>query len=358
LLTHDPAFRDADVYSYSYDSPWLRKGLNIDELADDMHLRLADQKIVENHDRLVFVCHSMGGLVTRAFLVKYQSDVREKLAFLYFFATPSSGSELATIGRVFLPNTQLADMSPGEGDRFLLDLQTRWLVAKYGRSVPSYCAYETEPIGPTLVVNWSSAFGLCNEGVIAIDGTHTGIVKPVDLDSKSHVALRTAYRDSMGAESRRAVRLVAGRALKLSYRPNTGELLAQLTGAVGSLGGAADIIDDIYGRLDTVPAGLAYLPITTTDVYCDSNGRALVVPFSLGGGDITCEVRARLGELSGPVFETPGPKRLTISFETDQSRGHDVEFCFYLTSETLTDLKRPLDKGVRFLNARCEEDQQ
>jgi hypothetical protein len=66
--------------------------------------------------------------------------MKDKVASLYFFGTPSSGSQMATIGRTFLPNAQLKDISPSTGDDFLRELHEMWLAAGDGRAVASYCA--------------------------------------------------------------------------------------------------------------------------------------------------------------------------------------------------------------------------
>jgi pimeloyl-ACP methyl ester carboxylesterase len=105
LVSQDPLFKDVDIYVYGYQSVWNRAGLTVPQLADEMNLRLEDAGIVERYERLIFVCHSMGGLVTRAFLARYRERTRDKVRFVYFFATPSSGSDFATLARAFLPTS-------------------------------------------------------------------------------------------------------------------------------------------------------------------------------------------------------------------------------------------------------------
>src|SRR5258708_3802478 len=64
LLTVDPAFDGADIFVYSYPtSMWAT--LSIDELAENMRLQL-NANGVSNYRRIVFLAHSLGGLVTRA----------------------------------------------------------------------------------------------------------------------------------------------------------------------------------------------------------------------------------------------------------------------------------------------------
>jgi pimeloyl-ACP methyl ester carboxylesterase len=76
---HDPTFNGQNIYVYHYPSPRLSRTLSIDELADNMRLVLTTDGVLR-HRELTFVSHSMGGVVTRDFILKYR-DVVPKNSF-------------------------------------------------------------------------------------------------------------------------------------------------------------------------------------------------------------------------------------------------------------------------------------
>jgi pimeloyl-ACP methyl ester carboxylesterase len=64
----------------------------ITALADDIHPEVA--RFAERDAPLHFVAHSMGGLVTRAYIAKYRPD---RLAGVVMLGTPNGGSEVADL---------------------------------------------------------------------------------------------------------------------------------------------------------------------------------------------------------------------------------------------------------------------
>jgi pimeloyl-ACP methyl ester carboxylesterase len=155
-------------------------GHSIDELAEDMR-RTLTAKGVTAHKKLIFLSHSMGGLVTRAYLLKNR-DIAARTSFAYFFSTPTSGSQIASIANLFLSSPQIVKMMTMNPEEYLGDLLRQWLAA--GFKFPSYCAYEKKPtMGVSLVVTMGSAVQLCTKAVDPIDADHINIVKPESPDS-------------------------------------------------------------------------------------------------------------------------------------------------------------------------------
>ena len=131
----------------------------------------------------------MGGIVTRDYLLKNR-DIAAKTAFAYFFATPTTGSEAASVLRWVLNNPQIEDlksMNPGD---CLANLADQWLHANF--SFPSYCGYETRPTDGKILVGLGNAALLCTRGLDPIDADHVGIVKPEDQNSPSYMAFKSA----------------------------------------------------------------------------------------------------------------------------------------------------------------------
>src|SRR5262249_27296467 len=148
--------------------------LSIDELAENMRLQFAAHD-VSSHSQIAFLSHSMGGLITRAFLLKNR-DVALRTKLVYFFSTPTTGSEVAQIATLILRNPQLSKMQTMRSADYLGDLQRQWLSAEFG--IPSYCAYEKRKTYGLEVVTQASASSLCTKRLDPIDADHLNIVKP------------------------------------------------------------------------------------------------------------------------------------------------------------------------------------
>jgi hypothetical protein len=192
MLIEDPAFDTTSIYVHEYESQLLRRGLNINELASNMRLKLSNDGVL-NHREMIFLTHSMGGLVTRSFLLKYRG-VASKTRFIYFFSTPTTGSDIANWAKDVSKNPQFKNMKPLQSDDFLADLQRDWLDAELNK-IPSYCAYEKDPTYTQLVVPQASSSNLCSS-LIAIPTNHINIVKPASTEDTQYVAFRDAFKQS------------------------------------------------------------------------------------------------------------------------------------------------------------------
>lgn len=194
LVKQDPEFAGFDIYLYQFPTSLFQRSLSVDELSEDLRLELQNAKVFD-HREVIFVCHSMGGLITRSFLQKYQSYAA-KVSFLYFFATPTEGSEIATLAQWLKQNPQFGNMLPITNTSYLADQLRAWLAAQF--SIASYCAYEDGEI-PGLekrVVPMRSAAALCNRPLTPIQGSHSDVVKPKNRNDKPHRALQNALRET------------------------------------------------------------------------------------------------------------------------------------------------------------------
>ena len=110
LVASDETFEGVDIWVHEFDTPKLRQSYTIDELADHLRRYLSNDNVVANHDEIIFVAHSMGGLVARAYLLKYREMPPERVRMMYFFSTPTTGSDIASLARLISDNPQLSDM--------------------------------------------------------------------------------------------------------------------------------------------------------------------------------------------------------------------------------------------------------
>jgi triacylglycerol esterase/lipase EstA (alpha/beta hydrolase family) len=82
MIISDPTFNGADVFVYAYPADvWAT--LSIDELAESMR-SVFNSYGLPKYQSMVFLSHSMGGLVTRDYLIKNR-QVAARTKFAYFF---------------------------------------------------------------------------------------------------------------------------------------------------------------------------------------------------------------------------------------------------------------------------------
>lgn len=208
LITRDHAFDGQDVYVYGYPSPLRGRTLSTDDVADNLRLVLNDDGVL-GYKTIIIVSHSMGGLVTRAFLLKYRYVV-PKIKLLYFFGTPTTGSPYAKLAAVISKNRQFEQMYPMETDSYVAPLQSAWLAAKM--ELKSYCGFETQTLYGQIIVERQSATNLCTERLDPIDENHIDMVKPLNVTSTAYRALKGALLDAdaqaEAAEARLAVKKI------------------------------------------------------------------------------------------------------------------------------------------------------
>ncbi|MET4720782.1 pimeloyl-ACP methyl ester carboxylesterase [Bradyrhizobium japonicum] len=192
LITKDPFFSGYDVYVYEYPTRLFGAGFSIDEIAENMRL-LLEADLVTNYKEIIFVSHSMGGLATRAFLNR-NSKLSERVRLAFFFSTPTTGSEIASLAELISSNPHLGKMKPMQSDSYLADLQRQWLTLN--NAIPSFCAYEKLATYGFNIVTQASASNLCNRRLDPIDADHLTIVKPDGLRDTPHLALKGALQST------------------------------------------------------------------------------------------------------------------------------------------------------------------
>jgi pimeloyl-ACP methyl ester carboxylesterase len=199
LIRDDPTFDGVDIWVHQFETPKLRRSYTIDELADHLRTYLNNDNVITNHRQVIFVCHSLGGLVARAYLLKYRDLTPDRVPMLYFFSTPTTGSDLANIARLISANPQLTEMRKMTTvDAGVLGVwEAQWSSSSYNQTTRSYCAYELLPTMGIVVVQRESARHLCNTRPDPVARNHIDIVKPTDnTGDESYLAFREAYRDT------------------------------------------------------------------------------------------------------------------------------------------------------------------
>jgi len=198
LIRDDKTFDGVDIWVHEFDTPKLRRTYTIDELADHLRKYLNNDNVMANHRQVIFVCHSLGGLVARAYLLKYRPPVGQ-VPMIYFFSTPTTGADVATLASFISANPQLTEMRKMTTDNpgTIGTWQSQWAASEYSHATLSYCGYETLPIHGVQIVQRESATNLCNTRYDPIRRDHVAIVKPADnTGDESYIAFREAYHDT------------------------------------------------------------------------------------------------------------------------------------------------------------------
>lgn len=192
LILDDDSFKNTDVYVYSFSTPYLAQSYTIDELIENMRLIFASDEVFQKHKRVIFLCHSMGGLVVRGFLKRYQTYA-PKVPLIYFFSTPTAGAHITELARFLTKNPQLRGMLPADSDSYVANLQRDWRALPY--RVNSRCAYEKLDTFGVKIVDEQSASALCDGPVDPINANHIDIVKPRDRSDIPYLAFKQAITD-------------------------------------------------------------------------------------------------------------------------------------------------------------------
>lgn len=190
LIRQNPAIGPkVDLLAFGYTSNMLTAGsLDVQEAANLLHARLQFHGVFD-YPAIVFVTHSMGGLVVLRELLT-QRAILPKVKGLVFYGTPQEGAQISQIAKMVANNPALEQMLPADRNGYLRLLNDEW------RSLPSRppvrCAYEKRPTYGVLIVPWESATRFCDGAPVAIDADHLQLVKPDRAGHDAMVVLANA----------------------------------------------------------------------------------------------------------------------------------------------------------------------
>jgi pimeloyl-ACP methyl ester carboxylesterase len=192
LMVGDDTFKNSDIYVVDYPSPKIGNIMSIDEEVSNIMNRMTDAKVFD-HSEVVFLVHSLGGLITQRLLLTHR-ELIPKVKFIYFFSTPEEGAQVARLGHVLNNDPLLQQMFHGDENTYIESIETDWIGARL--DMPRYCAFERRPTKGILVVDRLSATRLCNCEPVALYADHSTIVEPCDRNDGSYIAFRNAYREN------------------------------------------------------------------------------------------------------------------------------------------------------------------
>lgn len=201
LIASDQELSGYDVAVASYPSPVCEQTSNIPQIAARLRERFTAVSVFEKYDELYIISHSMGGLITKKFLIdldhRGETDALSKIKTIFLMATPSQGAPLSRLAAHFCKSSQITDMEALHMNTWLQELETDWsrLIEKRNASnnkfPKAFCAYEILQQTTSIIVPQEYATTRCDNEPLGIESSHIDIVKPVNRDSDSYVWVRS-----------------------------------------------------------------------------------------------------------------------------------------------------------------------
>jgi hypothetical protein len=131
LVSADDALKAFGIYVFTYKTGIFSGTYRLGDVVDALKEHLALDEVLQDHKSSIFVCHSMGGIVARKFLVQQASELiaREIGVGLFLIASPSLGSSyaewLSPIAR-FLKHSQADALRFSQTNSWLMDLDVEF----------------------------------------------------------------------------------------------------------------------------------------------------------------------------------------------------------------------------------------
>ncbi len=93
LLAEEPTCKQFGIYSFEYKTGFFSGSFDLNDVVESFREQL-DLDEVSNYGTLIFVCHSMGGIVARKYIVKNAAKLEResKRIGLFLIASPAIGS--------------------------------------------------------------------------------------------------------------------------------------------------------------------------------------------------------------------------------------------------------------------------
>jgi hypothetical protein len=184
-------FENLNVFVFGYYTPPATPAPTIVQLAAQLTAALQANGVLPTryngtHERLYFVAHSMGNLIVRQALQARTAYRYVEVPLLLSIASPSVGSEVATIAKNFSNNPTLASMGEAPLNDFLQSLNATWIDDHPRTEIA--CAFETLPWkGLKIVVTELSATAECTRQMpFPVTADHENSVKPSGPDDEVH----------------------------------------------------------------------------------------------------------------------------------------------------------------------------
>lgn len=212
MLMEDVAFANVSTYVAEYNTEISSGAYDIDQCAksilDDLRIPVGSEKTPISYKNIIFVCHSLGGVIARRMLEQYREFFSEKNIGLVLIASPSLGSSYATaLQSILKVYGHSVGLQLRENSESLVDLDNRFRNLIQNNPFLSFSGAEAcenhgplkfkyLPIRTRPIVEQNSASRYFGSAKIIFGTDHSSIVKPNSLSHPSHKFLKAYFYDN------------------------------------------------------------------------------------------------------------------------------------------------------------------
>jgi pimeloyl-ACP methyl ester carboxylesterase len=211
LLIDDPAIGPkVDVYLVNYNSSLLWSEPSIVETMKEVDYSLDDLFHRRQYKKITMICHSMGGILCRAYLLhvkaRYGHRILSKFRLVFEMAVPHDGSPYANFIKLFSASPEIRILTTIDKDDFkqLMEQTLAELLQKHrDQNCPTlsfYAGFEQLPLQLNLplipwpvhgviIVERRSAIDHADK-VAGFDKDHITLVKPTGVDDAVYFWVR------------------------------------------------------------------------------------------------------------------------------------------------------------------------
>ena len=214
LILADRSFGNPNIFLAGYYTGVDSGNYDIEDASDYINLTLRNEvgsasRAVIDFKNIVFIAHSMGGIIIRDLLVNERESFVGKNVGLVLLASPSGGSQDADRLRLFiefLGNSAARQLATDSG--FLISLDRRFKKIISDRKIPNLRGSEAIEnhyvvkgiiTSNTVVVSESSGGRYFNNVIRIPNSDHNSIVKPDGVWHASHLLVRDFFTREMVA---------------------------------------------------------------------------------------------------------------------------------------------------------------
>ena len=199
MIAADKRFKDEyDIYLMNYLTPYVGDApKNIHDTAGYELDLLKSHGVFRQYQHIVFITHSMGGVVVKSLLTRLNrgtaTALLRQVEAVVFLATPSQGAKLAEWGAWLSLNPQLDEIARSRVSTDIQSLEDQWVQLiedrdkAYKKSPRVYCFYETLHTDGVWIVPREHARSRCDGPLSPMSYDHMHIAEPTRPDTDPYL---------------------------------------------------------------------------------------------------------------------------------------------------------------------------